>query len=120
MRTEEERGEESFQRERDTQTHKHAQLQSLSRTPDLSDWNERYQGIQKELLLLLTGQETEEVGGNERIVKGVREYQMINVELIHLVQDFLNVSTTYGRIIIQERYLESPLKVWGMHFCFAF
>ena len=84
---------------------------------DIGDWNSRFQAIQSQLCLLMRSD-------NEAILEsGLVDYQSINMELINLIQDFITTTMTYGRIIIQERYLDMNQKVCcysGKEFSFGF
>jgi hypothetical protein len=71
---------------------------------DIGDWNGRFQAIQHRLHHLMSQ-------SDPRMERDVLDYQEINIEMINLIHDFLSASVTYGKIIIQERYLDEKEKV---------
>ena len=71
---------------------------------EIGDWNGRFQAIQSKLCQLMSQ-------SDPRVERDVLDYQEISIEMINLIHDFLSASVTYGKIIVQERYLEEKEKV---------
>mmetsp|Transcript_5907 Transcript_5907/g.7764 ORF Transcript_5907/g.7764 Transcript_5907/m.7764 type:complete len:1006 (-) Transcript_5907:86-3103(-) len=72
---------------------------------DLDDWNRRFQAINSSLLSLMSSGSVGDVDD-----ANFQRLQLMNMELINLIQDFISTCKIYGRIIISERFIDTSRK----------